>query len=159
MKRPRIFCFVAAWCCLALLTQVNGLVARPMKAYQAAGETIPMLWYNVEAVGFAVVAWLTVGLVQMRRFYRWFAVVFFVWWGIVLIWNARIVLHHPNVKPLRAALAFSLFVALNLSSAWYLCRRRFREFAVQFVAEHDKEKISRMMQKIAQEKVLDDIRR
>jgi hypothetical protein len=50
-------------------------------------------------------------------------------------------------------------VALNLLSAWYLYRRSFREIAVQFVAERDKEKHSRMMQKISQKKILDDLRK
>jgi hypothetical protein len=53
---------------------------------------------------------------------------------------------------------FSASVALNLLSAWYLSRRTFREFSVQFVAERDKEKHSRMMQKAAQKRMQDEIR-
>src|SRR5438094_3124173 len=146
MKRPRIFCFVASWCCLAMLIQASYLT-RPMKPYQAAGEPTPVLWYYLPLFALGFVVWQTVGLVRLRRFHRWFAVVFFIWWAIVLVWNSTIALRGPTVKLLPAILLFSVLVALNLLSAWYLSRRSFREFAVQFAAERDKEKHSRMMQK------------
>ena len=155
MKRPRTFYFVAAWCCLALLIQTSFLI-EPPRAYQAAGEPVPVLWTILPLVATGFVIWQTVGLVQLRRFNRWFAVVFFIWWAIVLIWNSTIVLRLPTVKLLPAIVGFSVPVALSLLSAWYLSRRRFRECSVQFVAERDKEKHSRMMQKISRKKILDD---
>ena len=157
MKRPRMFYLVAAWCCLALLMQTSYLV-RLARTYQAAGEPVPGLWSILPLVAVGFVVWQTVGLVRLRFFNRWFAVVFLVWWAIALIWNATIVLPRPTVKLLPASVFFSVLVAFNLLSAWCLSRRTFREFSVQFVAERDKEKHSRMMQKVSQKQILEDIR-
>ncbi|HXB01290.1 MAG TPA: hypothetical protein VNV15_00565 [Opitutaceae bacterium] len=137
MKRPRIFYFVAAWCCFALLIQ-GSYLTRPARAHQAAGQPIPasLAILNILVLGFVV--WETIGLVQLRRLNRWFAVGFFSWWSATLVWNATIVLRRPTVKFLPAFVLFSALVALNLLSAWYLSRRTFREFSVQFVAERNK---------------------
>ena len=157
MKRPRMFYLVAAWCCLALLLHTSYLV-RLAGTYQAAGEPVPGLWSILPLVAVGFLVWQTVGLVRLRLFNRWFAVVFLVWWAIALIWNATIILPRPTVKLFPAIGLFSVLVTVNLLSAWYLSRRTFREFSVQFVAERDEEKHSRMMQKVSQKKILDDLR-
>ena len=72
--------------------------------------------------------------------------------------NATIALRRPTVKFLPALILVSALVVLNLLCAWYLSRRSFREFSVQFVAERDKERHSRMMQKAAQKRMQDEIR-
>jgi hypothetical protein len=148
---------VAAWGGLALLMQASYLT-RPSRAYQATGEPVAALWTFLPLLALGFVGWQTVGLVKLRRFHRWFAVVFFCWWSAMLVWNGTIALHRPTVKFLPAVIVFSVLVALNLSSAWYLSRRSFREFAAQFVTERDKERRSRMMQKAAQKRVQDEIR-
>src|SRR5437016_13815181 len=79
MKRPRIFCFVAAWCCLGLLMQASYLT-RPAKAYQAAGMPVPQIWNWLPLVALGFVIWQTVGLVRLRPCLRWFAVAFFAVW-------------------------------------------------------------------------------
>lgn len=76
-KRPPAFWFVAAWCCLAMLIQASYLT-RPMKAYQAAGEPIPILWRYLPLAAFAFLVWQMVGLIRLKPFHRWFAVVFFI---------------------------------------------------------------------------------
>src|SRR5467141_745947 len=119
MKRPRIFLFVAAWCCLSLLMQASYLT-RPSRAYQTAGEPIPVLWTILPLVALGFVIWQTVGLVQMRRFNRWFAVVFFIWCALVLVWNSTVALRSATVKLIPAVLVFAVLVGLNLLSAWYL---------------------------------------
>jgi hypothetical protein len=159
MKRPRIVWFVAVWCFLALLPQVTIPYTSWMRAHGAHGQTPPVLVFALFILAFTFVAWQAAGLSQMRRFNRWFAVVFFVWWSISLLWKSMTVLRVPTGKVITASLFISLLVALNLLSAWYLSRRSFREFAVQFVAERDKERNSRMMQEDAQTKLLDEIRR
>jgi len=158
MKPPRICYFVATWYCLALLIQVSHLT-RPAKAYREAGEPIPVLWTTLPLIALAFVAWQTLGLVRLRRFHRWFAIVFFSSWSATLLWNANIVLRQPTAKLIPAIIAFSVLISLNLLSAWHLSRRFFREFAVQFVLEQKKERHSRLMQKAAQKKIRDEIRR
>lgn len=156
MKRPRIFGYVAAWCFVGLLTQASYLT-RPMRAYQAAGQPTPTLWSILPLVAVAFVVWQTAGMVQLRRFHRWFAVIFFVWWAIALVWNFVVALGRPTMHLLPAVLVFSTLVVLNLLGAWYLSRRSFREFSVRFAAERAAEKHSLMMQKVSRKKVLDEI--
>jgi hypothetical protein len=74
------------------------------------------------------------------------------------MWNATIALRRPTVRFLPAIIVFSVLIVLNLLSACYLSRRTFRDFAVQFVAECEAEKHSRMMQKAAQKRIQDEIR-
>jgi hypothetical protein len=153
MKRLRLFYFVAAWCCLALVLQASYLT-RPARAYQAAGEPVPVLWTFLPFVALGFVVWQTVGLVRLKRFHRWLAVIFFGWWSAILVWNATISLRQSTVKPLPAIVLFSVLIAFNLLSVWYLSRRTFREFAVQFVAERN----SFLMQKTAEKRTRDEIR-
>jgi hypothetical protein len=157
MKRPRIFSLIAAWCCLALVIQASFLT-RPLKAYEAAGKQVPLLWYYLPLFALGFVVWQIVGLVRLRRFNRWFAVAFFIWWAIALVWNFITAVGRPTLTLVPATVFFSVLISLNLLSAWYLCRRSFREFAVRFAAERDEEKHSRLMQRVSQKKVLDDIR-
>jgi len=147
MKRPRALYLVAAWCCFALVMQASALT-RPLRQYFAAGESPPMLLGFLPLLGLGFAIWQTVGLVRLRRFHRWFAVVFFAWWTVMLVWNGSIVFRSPKLKLLPAVILFSILFLFNLLSVWYLSRRSFREFAVQFVTEYDKEKHSRMMQKV-----------
>jgi hypothetical protein len=129
-----------------------------LRAYQAAGEPVPALWTTLPLIALGFAVWQAIGLFQMRRFNRWFAIVFLGCWAIFLIWKAPVALRRPEVKLIPATVLFCVLIAFNLLSVWYLSRRSFREFAIQFVAEHDKEKHSRMMRKVAQKKILDDIR-
>ena len=156
MKRPRSLYLVAAWCCLGLLTQ-TGYVIRPTMRYLQAEQSPPMLFAFLIPLGLAFVVWQTVGLARLRPFYRWFATVFFAWWTISTVWNTITILSRRSTKP---ATLIMIFVALvfNVLSVWYLSRRSFREFSVQFVTEQDKEKHSREMQEISQRKILKDIR-
>jgi hypothetical protein len=137
----------------------TSILARPMRAGQEPGGPLPGLWsfLPIAALGFTV--WQTIGLVKLKSFNRWFAVVFFIWWAICLIWKTPLALRGPNVKLLPAVLLFSMLIVLNLLSAWYLSRRSFREFSVQFAAERKSEDHFRMMQKASQKKILDERRK
>ena len=106
MKRPRALYLIAAWCCFALLVQASALT-RPLRPYFAAGDSPPMLlgFFPLLGLGFAV--WQTVGPVRLRRFHRWFAVVLFAWWTVMLVWNGSILLRSSKVKLLPALILFS----------------------------------------------------
>jgi len=156
MKRPRVFYFVATWCFLRLLIQTGHLTG-PLSAYRAAGEPVPPPWDILPLLALGLSVWQTVGLVKLKRFNRWFAVVFCTWWAVALIWNATLALQRPGVKLLPVATFFSVLITFNLLSAWYLSRRRFREFAVEFVAERGRARHSPQMQELADNKILHDI--
>ena len=143
MKRPPIFCLVATWCGLGMLIQTAHLAPPPP-------------WDFLPLVAVCFLIWQTVGLVQLKPFNRWFAVVFCAWWAIALVWNAAVRL---PLKLFPAITFFSVFIALNVLSAWYLARRSFREFAVRFVRERQlgRARHSPMMQKVSEKKILSDI--
>jgi len=130
MKRPLVFKLVATWCFFGLLMQTGHLTG-PSRAYRAVGEPVPSLSeiLRLLALGFSI--WQTVGLVQLRPFHRWFAVVFCAWWAVALIWNATLALQSPTVKLLPAVAGFSTLITFSVLSAWYLSRRRFREFPLR----------------------------
>jgi len=96
--------------------------------------------------------WHVVRLIQLKFFNRWFSILFFGWWAQGLAWNSIDILQRPErtVRPILVLLSFAL---LSVASVWYLLRRSFREFAVRFVAEQEREKHSRMLQKISQKKI------
>jgi len=133
-------------------------LTRPGRAYEAAGQATPALWIWLPLLAIAFVVWQTVSLAQMRRFNRWFAVAFFLWWTIALIWRATAGLQRPGVSVVRALTVYSVLITTNLLSSWYLSRPSFRAFAVQFVTEAEAEKHSRLMEKIAQKRIRDDSR-
>lgn len=56
-------------------------------------------------------------------------------------------------RPVRAGVSVLVSCAVNVTIIWYLGRRKFRQFADEFVAEREKEKRSRMMQKVSEKKI------
>jgi hypothetical protein len=95
-------------------------------------------------------------VVKLKAFDRWFSVGYLGWWTFTLIWNsiAYFILRGDH----RLMLIFSIPAVLNLACIWYLTRRSFRGFAAQFAAEREKANRSRLMQKIAQKRMKDEIR-
>ena len=156
MKRPPLFTVVVAWSSLVLLVQFASL-NRPSRDYLEAGERVPgeLTLFSLFALGFVI--WQTVGLVRLRRFHRWFAVCLLSLWSATLVWNATSVFRRATVDLLPAVLLLSTLVSFNLLSIYYLSRRSFRAFAVQFVAERDNERHSRIMQKVAQKRMQHEI--
>jgi hypothetical protein len=142
MKRPLVFkfvaawCFVAAWSCLAMISEA---------CYLPPGIVVYVL---------PLVIWQTVGLVQLKHSHRWLAVVFCVWWAIALVWNAAVRLPRAEVKLLTR---FLILIGFNLLSAWYLSRPHFRKFAVQFLNERTRPKHSPLMQKVSEKRIVQDI--
>jgi len=72
-----------------------------------------------------------------------------------MTWHVIDALLVSGTQRLRVLLFVSVLIAMNLFCAWYLSRRTFREFAVQFVAERERE----LMRIAAEKKTLDEIRR
>ena len=148
--RTSIYC-IAAWCCLALLMQLSSLT-RPIRDLEATGQPTPALWSILAALG--IVVWQTTGLIRLQRFNRWFAVALFIWWTVSLVWNFFAIVLPQPISKLPAILVFSLISVFNLLSAWYLSRRRFRKFAVEWVAERD----LRAIQKLSEKKIRAEFR-
>ncbi len=93
-----------------------------------------------------LIIWHVIYLIQLKSFNRWLSVAFFGWWTLVLTW-ILFALFHKFVNPVREVLFLLACDALNVTCIWYLGRQSFRAFAVQFVAEREKGKLSRMIQK------------
>ena len=145
MKRPISIYFVAAWCFLALVMQ-----GRPLSRWLAAnfsdGSSSAETGEMIGGIVFILIIWHVVCLIQLKSFNRWFSIVLFGWWTLVLTWIV-FALFHTFVNPTREVLFFLTLDTLNVACIWYLGRRSFRTFAVQFVAEREKEKLSRTIQK------------
>jgi hypothetical protein len=154
MKRPALVYFVATWCFLALAIQARSL-SGIIPNLVAEGQSAETLRTGVFGVLFVLVSFHIIYLIQLRAFNRWFSICFFAWWTFTLIWNGvRII---PQLDQLRVLMIPGALVVLNLLSIWYLIRRKFREFAVQFVAERDRYPHSRAMQKAVRKNMEKDI--
>lgn len=155
MKKPLPIKFVAAWCFLALFLTLGG-TQRSLKTRLPEGDSLERLFSA--AIGFAVIlsVWHSVRLVQLKTFNRWFTVVFFGWWTFTLTWNGFAV--YRQFEQPRVLIVFIVPIVLNLTCIYYLTRRKFREFAVQYVGDHEQEDRSRAMQKAAQKRMEKEIR-
>lgn len=140
MKRPRLLFFIAAWCFLGLFLQVSGFNRHLRAPYRTTGERVPPQIAILVIVGLGFIFWQTIGLLHLKRFNRWFATTFLSLWTLVIAWNCIFVLGHFLVTLFFVTL-------LNLLSAAYLSRPTFREFAVGFVAERDRQKSSAIVTK------------
>jgi hypothetical protein len=161
MKRSFPLYLVAAWCGFGLL-MILGSVSRMVREYWTASyQTQPywalamVCWALVVLCGFVFIIWQTVGLVRMRTFNRWFAVVFFSWWSLQIFRNEVVFLRRPEVFFVRVVVLLSLLLCMNLFCACYLARRSFRQFAVEYV----KERRSQMQQSAAQKRMRRDLRK
>jgi hypothetical protein len=87
-------------------------------------------------------------LVKLRVFSRWFSVVFFCLQALYMTVNSAVLVVKGDSRHAGVALVVCF---LNGLSVWYLSRRSFREFAVQYDSEREKAVHSRMMQKAPQD--------
>jgi hypothetical protein len=155
MKRPIAIYVVAAWCFFALVYQTGALTDR-LKSHLPAGQIPESLWSSLRSLIFILVVWHIVRLVQLKAFNRWFSIVFFLLWTAMMTGNFVFIfltLYDRMHNPLRILLVAVTLGALNVSSACYLARRRFREFAVQFVAERESLRHSQMMQRVSKKQL------
>jgi hypothetical protein len=151
MKRPIPLYFVAGWCFLGLAVQLSS-ISRLVASHFAQGQALIELRNILSGIGGILALWHVARLLQLKSFSRWLSVGFFGLWTLTLAWNA-VALAPRFEKPQRAIPALLVLAMLNVGSIWYLVRRSFRDFAVQFESEQAKEKHSRMMQKISQRKI------
>lgn len=153
MKRPISFKLVVAWYCVALIIQASAFT-RPAKAYQAAGEVVPVFWTFLPLAVLAFVIWQAVGLFQLKLLNRWIAIAFFAGWTLWILWHSVVVLASHSARVFFVTIFFLVLATPNLSCVWYLSRRSFREFASQFRKEKDEE----LMMRTAQRRVLDEVK-
>ena len=156
MKRPIALYFVASWCFFALTIQANNLTQVLASGF-SAGQESEDLQRTLFTVTFVLVVWHTIRLVRLKSFNRWFSIVTLGWWTVMLTWNIFIVIERLE-RPFRAVMFSFIFGMLNIACAWYLARRSFRSFAVEFVTEREREKRSRMLEKASQEALAKEIK-
>jgi hypothetical protein len=135
-----------------MLIQASYLT-RPLKPYRMAGEQPPELLRYLPLAALLFLIWEMVGLVRLKPFHRWFAVVFFTLWAFTLGWNFAVLAARPDTNLSRAVPLFFALIVLNLLSAWYLSRRSFRELSVHFVAEHEKQLMQNASRKAVQNEI------
>jgi len=156
MKRPIPVYFVATWCLLAFTMMVSGS-SRLLPTRVTVGEATVELRSMLSGIGFLVVIWNALGLIQLKFINRWFSIVLMSWSTLALTWNF-FALYDRAVNTWRSALIFLIWGMLNCATIWFLARRKFREFAVRFVSEQERERHSRIMQKTAQKMLEKEIR-
>ena len=161
MKRPVPIYFVATLGFFVLVLQTGALVRLGERLFPV-GPVGPrgddQLWTSVRGLMFLLVIWHTVRLVQLKAFNRWLSVASFAWATVSLI-SFNFVRGWGEGTPLRPIVSSVVIGALSLASVFYLTRRPFRDYALQFVAEREREKNSRMMQKSAEKALMKDLKR
>jgi hypothetical protein len=95
-------------------------------------------------------------LIQLRPFNRWLSVVSFTLATVSVI-RFMFIVSQQSENPFIVIVPSSISGLLSLTAGLYLAHRKFRDYAIRFVAEREKEKSSRMMQKVSQKAILDDI--
>lgn len=156
MKRPFVIYLVAFWCFFVLMVQLNG-VAKGLKAGLSGVQIPAEMGRSAYAVAGILIVWHIVRLIQLRAFDRWFSILVFTLFTFELLWGLsfRIPTPESNVRPLFGPL---ILCSLNFACIWYLGRRTFRDFAVEFVAQRKAEKHSLAMQEASRKKIADDTR-
>lgn len=155
MKRPRTFFLVVVWFSIVLLMQFREVWSLAWQLAADPGLASP-IWYLVPFVGLFAFIWLIRGLVRLQPFHRWFAIVVFVGSTVMVGWRAMVLRALTDVND-RVYVFVSVAVALNVLCAWYLARRSFREFAVQYVADRKAYKHTRDMIAAAEKNYLHEI--
>jgi hypothetical protein len=155
VKRPMPIYFIAAWCFLGLI-QYTGVLTRVLKHWFAATDLAGRDWSSLRGLLFILVIWHTVRLVQLKPFNRWFSVAFLLLRTIMTI-VGMLVFSLREQSPFPMIIGSALSGLFSLTSALYLAHRRFRELAIRFVAEREYPKHLRMMQKVSQKRILQEL--
>jgi hypothetical protein len=156
VKRRIAIYFVAGWSFVVLTLQTRSL-ARIAQDLSTEGQDVARLWSSFRGLLLILVVWHVVRLIQLKAFNRWLSVVSFLWATVSAIYFAFAV--SQNIENPFAVIVGSVISGLlSVAGALYLIRRSFRVYAVRFVAEAQKEKNSRMMQRASQEKIHNGLR-
>ena len=141
MKRPIAIYFIGVWCFIALSWQVDGMTAL-LNRFVFSGGLSEQVMKSYSGVLLIIIVWHVIRLINLQSFNRWFSVITLGLLGLMwLINTVRLAPHAQN--PLRFSLVFAVMVSFNWLSVWYLTRRKFRGFSVQFVTEKRREKMIR----------------
>jgi hypothetical protein len=153
--RPIPIYFIACWSFLVLTLQSRGL-ARAAELYLSTGQDAASLWGSFRGLLLILVVWHALRLIRLKPLNRWLSVVSFFGATVSAIYFLLIGTRGLE-SPIAPIVGASLSGLLSLTSGLYLAHKRFRECAVQFVLEREKEKNSRMMQKTSQKAILDGL--
>jgi len=155
MKRPPTIYLVAGWCFLVFMAQL-GKVEKGLKGLSGA-QISPEIGHLASALAAILIIWHIVRLIQLKAFNRWFSMGVLALYTLELLWHLTFLV--PKLEHSGRYAVGTLSVSLlNVACIWYLGRRAFRQFAVEFVAEREKEKHTRNMQEASKKKLQDEIR-
>ena len=139
-----------------MLTLQTRLLARLAQSRFSDGEDVAHLWASFRGLLLILVLWHVVRLIKLKPFNRWVSVVSFALATVSVI-RFMFVVSQQSENPFMVIVFSSISGLLSLTAGLYLAHRKFREYAIRFVAEREKEKHSDMMQKVSQKAILDDI--
>jgi hypothetical protein len=128
---------------MSMAIQINVFI-RGLKPLVLEMSISEHTWDSARALALLVVIWHCVYLIQLRAFNRWFSVFVFGFWTLVITLNLFTRFHQFQF-PVRVTVAILTFDALNLACIFYLVRKKFRSFAVDFVIERKRERYSRIL--------------
>jgi hypothetical protein len=157
VKRPIAVYFIAAWSFLVLTMQI-GELTRLGERHFSGWQDAEQLWRSFRGLLTILLVWHSVRLIKLKPFNRWLAIVSFAVATISLI----IFIFKMSQKlesPFRLLAVSATYGLLSLTSGLYLAHHRFRKLAVRFIAEREKERNSRIMQKVSQKAVMKELNR
>jgi hypothetical protein len=156
-KRPIPIYFIACWSFVILALQSRGLV-RAGRIYLSDGPEAEKIWRSAGGLLLILLVWHVVRLIRLQPFNRWLSAVSFFLATISVIYFLFIRIHELE-RPFAAIAGGTISGLLSLTSGLYLAHKRFRERAVQFVLERDRDKNSRMMQTASAKAILKELKK
>ena len=156
LRRPLPIYFVAAWSFVILNYQTHNLTLIAIRLSAVDADEAKM-WEQFSSLFVILLIWHAVRLIQLRVVNRWLAAASFAWITVGAIY-ALLILAPKAAAPFRFIAVGAVLMVPSLAGCLYLVHPRFRQRAVQFAAQQQRKRISRMMQKASQRAVLRDLK-
>lgn len=116
--------------------------SRDLGLLQTKADVPPSLLNFLPLLGLVLIIWQTVCLVQLKPIARWFCIGYMGLWTVNFTYNIVLIVgvslgkaEAPNTTAIVVVVVFWLvIVSLNFACAWYLGRKKFREFCARYLA-------------------------